>query len=202
MRCRSAYDLLNPELADEWNQSGPGRFWVLAQQLVDPPVVIGVAAPLAALQSWSFSAGSARAGSTSRNGRGRLREKISPKPGMAGRPDRRDRGGSPRGAGPTGPLRHHLHGRRGFRARSASKWRKAFGANRVDTTHPVVAVLPNLGSPVRRTTRRTGSDRRPLARFRRHRRFRLGLPHRRGLRIAAITSPTAPSRPPSAAPSA
>jgi hypothetical protein len=54
---RSAYDLLNPELNDEWNQSGPGRFWVLAQQLLDPPVVIEVAAPITALQSWSFSAG-------------------------------------------------------------------------------------------------------------------------------------------------
>jgi hypothetical protein len=54
---RSAYDLLNPDAGDEWNQSGPGRFWVLAQQLIDPPVVIGVAVPVAALQSWSFSTG-------------------------------------------------------------------------------------------------------------------------------------------------
>lgn len=54
---RSAYDLLNPERGDEWNRSGRGRFWVLARQIVDPPVVLAVAAPTAALRSWSFSAG-------------------------------------------------------------------------------------------------------------------------------------------------
>jgi hypothetical protein len=42
---RSAYDLLHPELGDEWNQSGQGRFWVLSQQITDPPVIVGVAAP-------------------------------------------------------------------------------------------------------------------------------------------------------------
>jgi hypothetical protein len=54
---RSAYDLLNPELGDEWNQSGEGRFWVLAQKLTDPPVIVAFAAPITALRSWSFSAG-------------------------------------------------------------------------------------------------------------------------------------------------
>jgi hypothetical protein len=54
---RSAYDLLNPELGDGSNQTGKGRFWVLAQQLTDPPVIVVAAAPVTALRSWGFSAG-------------------------------------------------------------------------------------------------------------------------------------------------
>jgi hypothetical protein len=53
----SVYALLHPELSDEYYQSDEGHFWVMAQQIADPPAVVVGAAPLAALTSWSFSRG-------------------------------------------------------------------------------------------------------------------------------------------------
>jgi hypothetical protein len=53
----SVYALQRRELADEYYQSDEGHFWVLAQQMADPPVVIEAQAPLAALRQWGHSAG-------------------------------------------------------------------------------------------------------------------------------------------------
>jgi hypothetical protein len=53
----SVYALLHPELSDEYYQSDEGHFWVMAQQIADPPAVVVGAAPLATLTSWSFSRG-------------------------------------------------------------------------------------------------------------------------------------------------
>jgi hypothetical protein len=48
----SVYRLRHPELGDEWNQSDEGHFWVLAQQISDPPVFVSATAPLGRLQAW------------------------------------------------------------------------------------------------------------------------------------------------------
>ena len=48
----SVYRLRHPDLGDDWNQSDEGHFWVLAQQMPDPPVIIAATAPLTALRAW------------------------------------------------------------------------------------------------------------------------------------------------------
>ena len=48
----SVHRLLNPDSGDDWNESPEGRFWVLAQQIADPPVIIQVGAPITALWKW------------------------------------------------------------------------------------------------------------------------------------------------------
>ncbi len=54
---RSVYVLTHPESGDGHGVSDEADFWVMAQQLGDPPVVIEARAPMAALQSWDFSPG-------------------------------------------------------------------------------------------------------------------------------------------------
>ena len=48
----SVYRLLHSDLGDDWSQSDEGHFWVLAQQMTDPPVIIAVTAPITALRAW------------------------------------------------------------------------------------------------------------------------------------------------------
>lgn len=48
----SVYRLRHPDLGDDWNQSDEGHFWVLAQQISDPPVFITASAPLGQLLAW------------------------------------------------------------------------------------------------------------------------------------------------------
>jgi hypothetical protein len=48
----AVYRLRHPELGSYWNNSGEGHFWVLAQQISDPPVFIAATAPLGRLQAW------------------------------------------------------------------------------------------------------------------------------------------------------
>lgn len=53
----SVYALAHPEIGEYIWQSEEGEFWVMAQQLADPPVVVEVRARVGALQSWGHSAG-------------------------------------------------------------------------------------------------------------------------------------------------
>lgn len=48
----SVYRLRHPDLGDNWNQSDEGHFWVLAQQISDPPVYVAATAPLGKLRDW------------------------------------------------------------------------------------------------------------------------------------------------------
>ena len=48
----SVYRLLHSDLGDDWYQSDEGDFWVLAQQMTGPPVIIAVTAPITALRAW------------------------------------------------------------------------------------------------------------------------------------------------------
>jgi len=47
----SVYRLRHPELGDDWNQSDEGHFWVMAQDIHDPPAVVEVRAALNDLRS-------------------------------------------------------------------------------------------------------------------------------------------------------
>jgi hypothetical protein len=53
----SVYALRHPHLGDSYYQSDEGHFWVLSQQISDPPVVVVGVAPMTALTSWQFSRG-------------------------------------------------------------------------------------------------------------------------------------------------
>lgn len=54
---RAAFVMAHPDLNDDYAISDAADFWVLAQRVDDPPVVITLRAPLGALQSHGFSAG-------------------------------------------------------------------------------------------------------------------------------------------------
>lgn len=53
----SVYAHCHPELGDDYFQADEGHFWVMAQQMADPPVVVEARAPLGALRAWQFDAG-------------------------------------------------------------------------------------------------------------------------------------------------
>ncbi|HRD10793.1 MAG TPA: hypothetical protein PLI79_02920 [Mycobacterium sp.] len=54
---RAVFVLTHPDLDDDWAMSDAAEFWVLAQRVDDPPVVVTVQAPMSALQIHGFSAG-------------------------------------------------------------------------------------------------------------------------------------------------
>ncbi len=54
---RAVFALTHPDLDDDYAISDAAEFWVIAQRIDDPPVVVTMQAPLGALQSHGFSAG-------------------------------------------------------------------------------------------------------------------------------------------------
>ena len=54
---RAVFVLTHPELDDDYALSDAAEFWVMAQRVDDPPVVVTVQAPMNVLQSHGFSAG-------------------------------------------------------------------------------------------------------------------------------------------------